>query len=176
MWFDETGLPWVIPSPNMPSLETATVYPGQVFLEGTNISEGRGTTKPFELFGAPWIDGYALCQKLNALKLPGVAFREAWFTPTFSKYSGELCGGCQIHVLDRSQFQPFLTSLFIINTVRDLYPEKFLFHKKYFDQIMGTASVREALEKGISVQEIMSEFSQSLEDFKAIRKPYLLYE
>ena len=86
MWFDETGLSWVIPSPNMPALKTATVYPGQVFLEGTNISEGRGTTKPFEFFGAPWIDGHKLSQKLNILELPGVTFREAWFTPTFSKY------------------------------------------------------------------------------------------
>jgi len=176
MWFDETGLPWVIPSPNMPSLDTATVYPGQVFLEGTNVSEGRGTTKPFELFGAPWIDGNALCQKLNTLQLSGVAFREAWFTPTFSKYSSELCGGCQIHVLDRSLFQPFLTSLYIIHTVRDLYPDKFLFHKKYFDQIMGTSRVRKALEEGSSIQEIMLDFSKNLKGFSDMRKSYLLYE
>jgi uncharacterized protein YbbC (DUF1343 family) len=86
MWYDETSLPWVKPSPNMPTLETATVYPGQVFLEGTNISEGRGTTTPFEIFGAPWIDGYELTKKLNSLDLQGIKFREAWFTPTFSKY------------------------------------------------------------------------------------------
>jgi len=86
MWYDQTGLPWVSPSPNMPTLTTATVYPGQVFLEGTNVSEGRGTTKPFELFGAPWIDGYELTKRLNSLLLPGAAFREAWFTPTFSKW------------------------------------------------------------------------------------------
>ncbi|MCX7975154.1 MAG: DUF1343 domain-containing protein, partial [Candidatus Aminicenantes bacterium] len=105
MWFDETGLPWVIPSPNMPTLDTATVYPGQVLFEGTNVSEGRGTTKPFELCGAPWIDGYELAKKMNSLNLPGVRFREAWFTPTFSKYRGELCGGVQIHVFNRDLFQ-----------------------------------------------------------------------
>lgn len=88
MWFDETGLPWVIPSPNMPTLKTATVYPGQVFVEGTNISEGRGTTKPFEFFGAPWIDGNKLTKELNSFNIPGVIFREAWFTPTFSKFGG----------------------------------------------------------------------------------------
>ncbi|HAV42315.1 MAG TPA: DUF1343 domain-containing protein, partial [Acidobacteria bacterium] len=108
-WFDQTGLPWVMPSPNMPTLETAAVYPGQVYLEGTNLSEGRGTTRPFELFGAPWIDGWELSRKLNSLDLPGVIFREAWFTPTFSKYQGERCGGCQLHVIDRESFQPFLT-------------------------------------------------------------------
>jgi len=88
-WFDQTGLPWVMPSPNMPTLETATVYPGQVYLEGTNISEGRGTTRPFELFGAPWIDGWDLTQKLNSLNLAGVIFREAWFTPTFPNTGGK---------------------------------------------------------------------------------------
>src|SRR5512137_69271 len=104
-YFDETGLPWVIPSPNMPTLDTAIVYPGLVALEGTNLSEGRGTTKPFELFGAPWIDGHALAAKLNGLGLPGVRFREAWFTPSFSKFQGQLCGGCQIHVTDRGAFR-----------------------------------------------------------------------
>ncbi|RPI99280.1 MAG: DUF1343 domain-containing protein, partial [Candidatus Aminicenantes bacterium] len=101
MWFDETGLPWVIPSPNMPTLDTATVYPGLVAIEGTNMSEGRGTTRPFEQFGAPWIDANELAARLNALALPGVRFREAWFTPWFSKFQGELCGGCQVHVTDR---------------------------------------------------------------------------
>src|SRR5688572_22776469 len=108
-WFDDTQFPWVIPSPNMPTLDTATVYPGQVMLEGTNVSEGRGTTKPFELFGAPWIDGYVLARELNARKCAGVAFREAWFTPTFSKSAGQRCGGCQLHVTDRAAFQPIAT-------------------------------------------------------------------
>lgn len=175
MWFDDTALPWVIPSPNMPTLETAIVYPGQVFLEGTNISEGRGTTKPFEMFGAAWIDGYELVKKLNSLSLPGVKFREAWFTPTFSKYQGQLCGGAQLHVFDRDRYRPFETALHIIKTVRNMYPEKFEFHNDYFDKIMGSSRVREAIEKGLTVGEIVRSFGQDLEEFASSRKPYLLY-
>ena len=107
MWFDQTGLPWVMPSPNMPTLDTATVYPGMCLFEGTNISEGRGTTRPFEIFGAPFIDAEKLCAELNGLKLPGVFFRENYFQPTFQKFAGQLCGGAQIHVIDRERFQPF---------------------------------------------------------------------
>ncbi len=118
LWFDETGLPWVIPSPNMPTLDTAMVYPGQVLIEGTNISEGRGTTKPFELCGAPWIDGFELARRLNALGLEGVVFREAWFTPTFSKFAGELCGGVQVHVTDRHLYRPFASTLHLLKLVR----------------------------------------------------------
>jgi len=120
MWFDETGLPWVMPSPNMPTLETATVYPGMCLLEGTNISEGRGTTRPFELFGAPFIEAERLCRDLNNLKLPGVFFREAYFQPTFHKFAGQLCGGAQLHVLDRDRFQPFATGVEIIKRIRKL--------------------------------------------------------
>jgi len=176
IWFDETSLPWVMPSPNMPTLDTATVYPGQVFLEGTNISEGRGTTRPFELFGAPWIDGYELANRLNSLHLPGVKFREAWFTPTFSKYKGELCGGCQIHVVDRNSYRPLATSLWIINTVKEMYPGKFSFYSEYFDKIMGTERVRLALEDGQpSLPELIASFEQEVARFAAKRRPYLLY-
>ncbi len=175
MWYDETGLPWVIPSPNMPTVETATVYPGQVYLEGTNVSEGRGTTKPFEIFGAPWIDGYEVARRLNSLNLAGVRFREAWFTPTFSKFAGELCGGAQIHVTDRNVYRPFETSLHTIKTIRDMYPDKFKFQDDYFDQIMGTAKVRESLIKGMDVSEIVAGFEKGLADFAQLRKPYLLY-
>ena len=176
MWFDETGLPWVIPSPNMPSLDTATVYPGQVCLEGTNVSEGRGTTKPFEMFGAPWVDGFALARKLNGLGLPGVSFREAWFTPSFSKFVGELCGGAQVHVTNRNSYRPFETALHIVKTIRDMYPDKFQFHADYFDKVMGTAKVREALEKGLEVADIMRDYEPGLKSFAGQRKPYLLYE
>jgi uncharacterized protein YbbC (DUF1343 family) len=175
MWFDETGLPWVIPSPNMPTLDTAAVYPGLVALEGTNMSEGRGTTKPFELFGAPWIDGYELTKALNGLGLPGVRFREAWFTPSFSKFQGQLCGGCQVHVTDRDAFRPFAAALQIIKTVRDAYPGKFEFHAGYFDQVMGTASVRAALEAGTGVPAILENIRPGLEVFADLRKAYLLY-
>src|SRR5207245_6432314 len=109
MWFDETGLPWVMPSPNMPTLGTATVYPGVCLLEGTNISEGRGTTRPFEIFGAPFIDAERLCNELNALKLPGVFFRENYFQPTFQKFDGQLCPGAHIHVIHRECCQPLRT-------------------------------------------------------------------
>jgi uncharacterized protein YbbC (DUF1343 family) len=175
MWYDDTSLPWVIPSPNMPSIHTATVYPGQVFLEGTNVSEGRGTTKPFELFGAPWIDGYDLTKRLNELNLPGVKFREAWFTPVFSKYKGELCGGAQIHIKDRNIYRPFESSLHIIKTIKNMYPAFFKFYTEYMDKIMGTSEVREAVEKGIDIKDIVKSHQEDLNNFYKLRKSYLLY-
>jgi uncharacterized protein YbbC (DUF1343 family) len=125
MWFDQTGLPWVMPSPNIPTPDTATVYPGMCLLEGTNISEGRGTTRPFEIFGAPFMNPETTCRDLNNLKLPGVFFRENYFQPTFNKFAGELCGGAQIHVLDRNIYRSFQTGIEIIRSIRRLYPEKF---------------------------------------------------
>jgi uncharacterized protein YbbC (DUF1343 family) len=175
MWYDDTSLPWVIPSPNMPTLDTATVYPGQVFLEGTNISEGRGTTRPFELFGAPWIDGHELTIKLNGLKLPGIIFRESWFTPTFSKFKGELCGGAQIHVTDRDAYKPFATTLHILRTVMDSHPDEFQFYEDYFDKIMGSSKIREDLENGSRVEDVIQGFAQDLEEFAQKRKSYLIY-
>jgi uncharacterized protein YbbC (DUF1343 family) len=125
MWLDQTGLPWVMPSPNMPTLDTAVVYPGMCLLEGTNISEGRGTTRPFEIFGAPFIEAERLSGELNASKLPGVFFRENYFQPTFQKFAGELCNGAHLHVTDRNVFQPFQTGVEIIRMLRKLYPEQF---------------------------------------------------
>ncbi len=125
MWFDQTGLRWVMASPNMPTLDTATVYPGMCLVEGTNISEGRGTTRPFEIFGAPFIDAAVLCHELNDLKLPGVYFRETHFQPTFHKFAGELCGGAQLHVIDRETFCPFMTGVEIIKRIRKIYSEQF---------------------------------------------------
>ena len=125
MWFDDTGLSWVMPSPNMPTLDTATVYPGMCLLEGTNISEARGTTRPFEIFGAPWIDPEAITNELNRRRLPGVHFREIFFQPTFQKFAGELCGGAQIHVLDRASFQPFATGVEVIRCIRRMYANYF---------------------------------------------------
>ena len=125
MWFDQTGLPWVMPSPNMPTLDTATVYPGMCLLEATNISEGRGTTRPFEIFGAPFIDAERLCGELNELRLPGVFFRENYFQPTFQKFAGEVCGGAQIHVFDRNIYRSFQTGVEIVRCIRRLYPESF---------------------------------------------------
>jgi len=176
MWYDETSLPWVIPSPNMPTLDTATVYPGQVFLEGTNISEGRGTTKPFEIFGAPWIDGYEFTKALNALELPGIKFREVWFTPTFSKYKGEACGGAQIHVLKKSAYKPFTTTLYLIKIAMAMYPKDFQFHKDYFDKIMGTKNIRESLEQNEDIEKICETYQQDLIEFRKLREKYLIYE
>ncbi len=176
LWHDRTALPWVAPSPNMPTLDTAVVYPGQVYLEGTNVSEGRGTTRPFELFGAPWIDGALLAEKLNALGIAGVTFREAWFTPTFSKFQGELCGGAQIHVTNRSAYRPVATTLRIIRTIRDAYPEKFGFHAEYFDKIMGTSSVRESIERAEPIEGIVAAWKTGLDAFMDLRRPYLLYD
>jgi len=175
MWYDDTSLPWVIPSPNILTLDTAIVYPGQVFLEGTNISEGRGTVKPFELFGAPWMDGFELIKELNELNLPGIKFREASFVPTFSKYKGEPCGGGQIHVVDRNRFKPFETTLSIIKTTIGMYSEVFKFFDEYFDKIMGTSKVREALENGMNVEDILKKHERELTGFSHQRRPHLLY-
>jgi len=175
MWFDDTGLPWIAPSPNMPTLNTAVVYPGQVFLEGTNVSEGRGTALPFELFGAPWIKGRELARALNRLALPGVTFRETRFQPTFSKYKDELCQGCQIHFQERDEYRPLETVLHIIKTVLEDYPDFVVFHSGYFDAIMGNSRVRTALLEGKSVESIVEEFSLDLKEFGRKRTPYLLY-
>ena len=125
MYYDDTELPWVMPSPNMPTLDTAIVYDATCLYEGTNISEGRGTTKPFELVGAPFIKADALAEAMNKLNLPGVIFRPAHFTPTFSKHAGELCGGVQLHVTDRDIFEPVKTGLFLLKEVKKLSGEHF---------------------------------------------------
>jgi uncharacterized protein YbbC (DUF1343 family) len=125
MWFDQTGLPWIMPSPNMPTLATALVYPGMCLLEATNVSEGRGTTRPFEFFGAPWIDGDALVSELNSQRLPGVRFRATFFQPTFHKFAGHLCCGAQLHVMDRDSFLPFRTGVEIIRCLRHMYAKYF---------------------------------------------------
>jgi len=174
-WFDETSLPWVLPSPNLPTLEATTVYPGQVIIEGTNLSEGRGTTKPFELFGAPWIDGLVLAKKLNDLKLPGVKFREVYFTPTFSKFKGELCGGCQLHITDRNAYESIATTLNILAVIKQTYGNKLELHKGYFDKVMGTSTVREAMERDEPVAKIMAATQPRLKEFAKLREPYLLY-
>ena len=175
MWYDQTGLPWIPPSPNITSLQTATVYPGQVFLEGTNISEGRGTTKPFELFGAPWIKSQELVRQLNKFSLPGVKFQEVRFTPSYSKFEGKLCSGAQIHVQEREVYHPFLTTLHIIKTIRAMCPQQFEFHKEYFDKIIGSDTIRQAIEQETKIEEIVSKYNAQLDGFKNLGKAYLLY-
>ena len=174
-WYDATGLPWVLPSPNMPTPETATVYPGQVLLEGTNLSEARGTTKPFELFGAPWIDGFGLARELNALGLAGVRFREAWFAPTFSKWAGQRCGGCQLHVTDRDAFRSVTVVLAVLETVKRLYGTKLELYADYFDKVMGTSTVREAFARGDGYGTIAARWDAGLAEFARRRAEFLLY-
>ena len=174
-WFESTGLPWVLPSPNLPSVDAAVVYPGQVMLEGTNLSEGRGTTRPFELCGAPWLDGNVLARDLNSLDLPGVRFREAWFTPTFSKFAGQRCGGVQLHVRDREAFQPVLTTIALLAEVRRLAGDRLEFHGDYFDRVLGHARVRKGLLAGVPATALAAEWGPELRAFSALRDEYLLY-
>lgn len=184
LWHDETDAPWVLPSPNMPTLDSATVFPGAVHFEGTQMSEGRGTTRPFELIGAPYVDPDAYAEKLNELGLPGVFFRSCVFQPTFQKHAGVSCGGVQIHVLDREVFEPWLAGIAMAKLAHDMYPNDFLwkvppyeyvYDKNPFDVISGTAKIREAFEKGTALDVIEAETKAPLEEFKELREPYLLY-
>lgn len=180
-YYDETPLHWVLPSPNMPTLDTALVYPGAALIEGTNVSEGRGTTKPFELIGAPFIDGEELAQKLNELKLPGVLFRSAYFTPSTSKFAGQLAGGIQIHITNRDRYQSVPTGIAIVKTIHDLYPDKFAFRAEdkngvsYFDNLIGNGWVRKEINDGTSLQDIVKQWKKDLKQFEKTRKQYLLY-
>lgn len=181
MWFDQTGLPWVTPSPAMPHLSTATVYPGICFFEGTNLSEGRGTALPFEVIGAPWIDGYALAEQLNKLTLPGVRFRPHGFKVTASKYAGEVCSGVQVHVVDREAFNAVQTGIHMVAVCRAMYPKIFSFlssgdRHSHFDLLAGSARVREQLEASVPVEEMKAEWSGDCEAFARLRAPYLLYQ
>ncbi len=185
MWFDNTGLPWVMPSPNMPMLDTAIVYPGMCLLEGTILSEGRGTTRPFEIFGAPFINPDALLKRLKDFKLRGVVFRPLWFEPTFQKYAGRLCGGAQIHVIDRVRFKPFKTAVAILKAVRDLHPEYNLWKeppyeyeaiKMPIDILFGTDKFRKDIDRGESLQTMEDWWTRQSIYFKNnIREQYLLY-
>jgi uncharacterized protein YbbC (DUF1343 family) len=183
-WHDDTDAPWVMPSPNMPSLDAATVFPGTVHFEGTQVSEGRGTTKPFELVGAPYIDADAYAETLNELRLSGVFFRSCVFQPTFQKHAGVSCGGVQIHVTDRDVFEPWLCGIAMAKLAHDMYPNDFrwkvppyeyVYDKNPFDVISGTARIREAFEKGTKLDAIADETKAPLDEFKEIREPYLIY-
>jgi uncharacterized protein YbbC (DUF1343 family) len=184
MWFEDTGLPWVAPSPNMPSVDTAFVYPGACLLEGTNLSEGRGTTRPFELMGAPWLDAWRLARDMEREGLAGVRFRPAFFTPTFQKFAGRLCGGVQVHVTDRRRFSAFLTYLLLIAHARRQDPARFgwrdppyeyEFVKRPIDILCGTDAVRHAIEAGISPRRLVPIWTAQLRRFQRRRRRYLLY-
>jgi len=183
-WFDDTELPWIMPSANLPTLDTATVYPGTVLFEGTNISEGRGTCRPFEFIGAPFINGFDLLEELRKYKLPGVFFRPCFFIPTFHKFSGIKCGGVQIHITNRKKFRPFATGLALLKTIRDLYPKKFEWKEPPYeytydnlpiDMIFGTDWIRNSLESGEGLSTILDGISNETKSFKNIREKHLIY-
>jgi uncharacterized protein YbbC (DUF1343 family) len=180
-WFDETGLPWVQPSPNIPTPETATVYPGTCLFEGVNVSEGRGTTRPFEYIGAPWIDGRRWASTLNEQGLAGVRFRACSFTPIFSKYQDERCGGVQLHVTDRDSFRPVETALHMLSTAMGLLPDDFEWlppsydERHHFDLLAGTDKVRKDLSRGAAIGDIVGGWLEGLRDFERLRKGCLLY-
>jgi uncharacterized protein YbbC (DUF1343 family) len=184
MYHDATGLPWVLPSPNIPTVESAVVYPGTVLFEGTNVSEGRGTTKPFELAGAPWVTAEPFAAAMNRLDLRGVHFRPAVFEPTFHKHAGTACGGCQIHVLDRERFRPVETAVTLTAAFRTADPDRFRWrdppyeyeHEKLpFDILAGSSTLREDIERGIPARDIAQSWEEGVKKFEETRREFLLY-
>jgi len=183
-YYDDTGLPWVMPSPNMPTLETAIVYPGTVLFEGTLVSEGRGTTRPFELIGAPWIDAERFADGLNARELPGVHFRPAVFEPTFQKHAKVPCGGCQVHVLDRDRFEPCTAAVALLEACRRASPADFAWrpppyeyeHEKLpIDILAGSPELRQQIESDLPLDDIVASWQPELEAFRRLRQDFLLY-
>ena len=178
MYAEETGQPWVMPSPNMPRVETAVVYPGTCLFEATNLSEGRGTTRPFELIGAPWVD-HRWAETLNALDLPGVEFREAYFAPLSSKHMGAACAGVQLHVGDRDDFDAIRTAIAMIVTGRQLYPDDWAWRETaapyWIDKLSGNEQVRLAIDGGAEVDEVVAVWRGELAEFRRIRARHLLY-
>jgi uncharacterized protein YbbC (DUF1343 family) len=184
MFADDTGLPWVMPSPNMPTLDTAIVYPGTVLFEGTLLSEGRGTTRPFELVGAPGIEAERFAQQLNATGLPGVFFRPAVFEPTFQKHAKQTCGGCQIHVTDRRTFKPVLVGAALIGAFHRAQPDQRVWRQPPYeyekeklpiDILAGSPRFREQIEAGDSATRMAESWHADEDAFKALRAPFLLY-
>jgi uncharacterized protein YbbC (DUF1343 family) len=184
MYFDGTDLPWVMPSPNMPTLDTAIVFPGSVLFEGTNASEGRGTTRPFELLGAPWVVAERLCEVMNGAALPGVRFRPAVFEPTFQKHARMACGGCQIHVLDRAAFMPVATGVALLAAFRASEPQRFRWreppyeyeHEKLpIDVLAGSSELREQIDRGTPAAEIARSWETAVRNFNQIRQKFLMY-
>ena len=179
MDFEETGLPWVIPTPNLPNISTAYVYNTTCIFEGTNVSEGRGTTTPFELVGAPWLKSEQLANELNSYNLPGVYFRPQYYTPTFSKYVGELCGGVFVHITNRETFNTVKTSWVMLNHIRTNYSEHFKVNKPYVE---GRPSLFEfeagsddVIHNTTSLEEQLRVVEEDSKEFEKIRKPYLIY-
>ncbi|MFQ6024384.1 MAG: exo-beta-N-acetylmuramidase NamZ domain-containing protein, partial [Acidiferrobacterales bacterium] len=184
-YYDAYDLPWVMPSPNMPTLDTAIVYPGMCLLEGTNLSEGRGTTRPFELFGAPFVDGRELARELGQYDLPGVLFRPCVIEPTFHKFAGQRCGALQLHVVDRLAFNSFRTGLAVLVAVRKLWPDDLAWRTDTYefrddvpaiDLLAGRAAVRKAIDQGESLETVTEIAEVGTEAYDAGRPRALLYD
>src|SRR4029079_14543341 len=184
MYFDETGVPWVMPSPNLPTLDSTIVYPGAVLIEGTRLSEGRGTTRPFELIGAPWIDGERLAGAMNARGLPGVHFRPVFFEPTFQKHAKQTCGGCQVHVLNRRSFRPVRAAIELMAEFRRQDPARFAWReppyeyedrKQPIDILYGSDRLRSVVDAGEDVGPLIAGWKADEEAFRRTREQYLLY-
>ena len=183
-FYDETDAPWVMPSPNMPTVDTSVVFPATVYLEGTQVSEGRGTTRPFETIGASYINALELADALTSLEISGVIFRPINFLPTFQKFANENCGGVFLHISDREIFEPVITGLAIIKTIFDLYPNEFkwknppyeyVYDRNPFDVIAGTTKIREFFEQGKMIKELKNSWQADLQEFSKTREKYLLY-
>ena len=179
MDFEDTGLPWIIPTPNIPTVATTYVYNTTCIFEGTNVAEGRGTTTPFELVGAPWMKAERLAEDLNSYNLPGVYFRPQWFTPTFSKYKDELCGGVFLHITDRKAFNSMRTSWVMLNHIRTKYPDDFKINKPYVEGrptlFHFEAGHDTIIENSVSLEEQFKLLDEAQNDFIKLREKYLLY-
>lgn len=177
MMYENTGLPFVMPSPNMPTTDTVNVYPATGLFEGTNLSEGRGTTKPFQLIGAPYIKAHEYANELNGLDLPGVAFRAASFTPTFSKHAGKLTHGVEVYVTDPARFESTRTGIAMIQTAHDMYPDDFEFlANDFITKLTGNAYVKDMILEGAPLEDILTKIEDERDAFLPIRKEYLLYK
>ncbi len=182
MEYPDTGLPWVMPSPNMPTIDTVRVYTGNCTYEGTNLSEGRGTTRPFELIGAPWLKHAALCSDMNEMRLPGVRFHPVTFTPTFQKHQGKLCNGVMTYVTDKETFQSTETGLRLLHRVIESHPESFEWYQAnkdglpFIDILTGSDLVRKQIRQPGGLEAILASWRRDVNEWKDIRKPYLLYE
>ncbi len=184
LYADQTSLPWVLPSPNIPTVDSAVVYPGTVLFEGTNVSEGRGTTRPFEIVGAPWVESERFAAAMNSLGLPGVRFRPLVFEPTFHKHAGIGCGGCQTHVLDRTRFSAVETGVGLLCAFRAAGLDRFRWRdppyeyeqeKLPFDILAGSSELREQIERGTPPRSIARSWEGSVEEFNGVRERFLIY-
>jgi uncharacterized protein YbbC (DUF1343 family) len=175
MWYDRTGLKFIKPSPNMVSLETATVYPGLCLLEGTNVSEGRGTPLPFIQFGAPWIDSEHLAAELNKLNLHGIRFQPASFTPVSSKYKNQQCKGVKIIITDRDLLESYWSGILIVDKIYQMYTGDFQWKASHFDRLCGTSAIREAIVNQSSLEELRKSWQAESKSFLQIRRKYLIY-